>query len=143
MPRNTIRALLILLISSGGFCSTALSHSGGTDARGCHTDRKAGGRHCHTPKSQISASSTRRSSSTGSSSSRSSGWPAGGVELVSPLSKPAVPFDLQGASGLSQQDYESNPNCREFIFSEILRQSDRGSVGLRCGRVIMSIQAHQ
>ena len=25
----------------------ALAHSGGTDANGCHRDRKNGGRHCH------------------------------------------------------------------------------------------------
>ena len=30
----------------------ALSHSGGTNADGCHTDRRTGVYHCHTPKAR-------------------------------------------------------------------------------------------
>ncbi|WP_439618328.1 YHYH domain-containing protein [Shinella sp.] len=29
------------------FASVAFAHSGGTDANGCHHDRKRGGYHCH------------------------------------------------------------------------------------------------
>lgn len=36
--------LLVLPIYDAG------SHSGGTDAAGCHTNRKTGDYHCHTPK---------------------------------------------------------------------------------------------
>ncbi|QDX28082.1 YHYH domain-containing protein [Sphingomonas suaedae] len=38
-------------------------HSGGTDANGCHMDRKAGTRHCHRPKLGGAAARVRRSSS--------------------------------------------------------------------------------
>lgn len=27
--------------------STAFAHSGGTDSKGCHTNHKSGGYHCH------------------------------------------------------------------------------------------------
>lgn len=33
-----------LLALAGG---SVLAHSGGTDSKGCHMDRKAGTRHCH------------------------------------------------------------------------------------------------
>lgn len=32
-------------------CGSATAHSGGTDAQGCHTNRKTGDYHCHGPKS--------------------------------------------------------------------------------------------
>ncbi|MFW7354550.1 MULTISPECIES: YHYH domain-containing protein [Brucella] len=35
---------IILVVFSAG---TALAHSGGTDANGCHTNHKTGGYHCH------------------------------------------------------------------------------------------------
>jgi hypothetical protein len=28
-------------------CTYAFAHSGGTDSKGCHHDRKNGGYHCH------------------------------------------------------------------------------------------------
>lgn len=34
---------LVLLLAA----SLAFAHSGGTDERGCHHDRKNGGYHCH------------------------------------------------------------------------------------------------
>ena len=31
----------------------AVPHSGGTNAEGCHTDRRTGDYHCHSPKSPL------------------------------------------------------------------------------------------
>jgi hypothetical protein len=36
----------------------SFSHSGGTNAEGCHTNRKTGDYHCHTPKSPPAGSET-------------------------------------------------------------------------------------
>lgn len=49
----TIRILfgsLVLVVFSAFPASPAQSHSGGTNAQGCHTDRRTGDYHCHTPK---------------------------------------------------------------------------------------------
>ena len=43
--RHAISLLLAFLLSIGAV--TAYAHSGGTDANGCHHDRKRGGYHCH------------------------------------------------------------------------------------------------
>ena len=43
--RYLIVATLMTLASS-----PAVSHSGGTDGRGCHTNHKTGEYHCHKPK---------------------------------------------------------------------------------------------
>ena len=40
--------LLTTVLISGD----AFSHSGGTNADGCHTNRKTGDYHCHTPKAR-------------------------------------------------------------------------------------------
>ena len=40
------------------FVNDALSHSGGTNAAGCHTNSKTGGYHCHTPKASVPGRST-------------------------------------------------------------------------------------
>ncbi|MYE14093.1 MAG: YHYH domain-containing protein [Gammaproteobacteria bacterium] len=37
----------------------AASHSGGTNAAGCHTNRSTGDYHCHTPRSSSPSSSPR------------------------------------------------------------------------------------
>lgn len=37
-------ALLAIALT---FSLSAFAHSGGTDANGCHHDRKTGGYHCH------------------------------------------------------------------------------------------------
>jgi hypothetical protein len=37
---------------------TGFSHSGGTNAEGCHTNRQTGDYHCHTPKSPPAGSDT-------------------------------------------------------------------------------------
>ncbi|CNK67406.1 Uncharacterised protein [Yersinia frederiksenii] len=39
--------LSIMFILSIG---AAIAHSGGTDANGCHTNKKTGDYHCHNPK---------------------------------------------------------------------------------------------
>ena len=44
--RNCV-ALAAFLVAA-----TALAHSGGTNADGCHTNRKSGDYHCHTPKAK-------------------------------------------------------------------------------------------
>jgi hypothetical protein len=43
MKTTKILSLIVLALISG----VALAHSGGTDANGCHHDRKNGGYHCH------------------------------------------------------------------------------------------------
>jgi hypothetical protein len=48
MKATTMAAILLSLLTlSPGFVD---SHSGGTDARGCHNNRKTGDYHCHRPK---------------------------------------------------------------------------------------------
>jgi hypothetical protein len=41
-----MRILLIILSVIAG-ATSALAHSGGTDANGCHQDHQRGGYHCH------------------------------------------------------------------------------------------------
>ena len=124
MYGSLAKAMSVLLIISACACSAAQSHSGGTDANGWHTNSKTGKRHQH-PKKQNASSASSRSSSSGDS----------------PLPAAAFSLDLKGASGLSDEDYESNKDCKKFAFSEILRQSDGRYLRLRCGQVVMSIEA--
>ncbi len=42
-----MKKLVLILIASLGLAVAAFSHSGGTDAAGCHTDHKTGVYHCH------------------------------------------------------------------------------------------------
>ena len=44
MKRTIIIAIAAALTAWGGY---AISHSGGTDANGCHKDHKTGDFHCH------------------------------------------------------------------------------------------------
>ena len=128
MHRNDPIILLMLLGTSGGLSPPVLSHSGGTDINGCHSGSKP--YHCHTPKSaQSSKSSGSSSLKTGSSFRK----------------RPAIlstPYDLERLSKLSREDFKSSEGCKKFVFSELIRQSDHGSVNLRCGQVVMSIKAH-
>lgn len=48
----------LVLLLAGGF---AFAHSGGTDAQGCHTNRKTGDYHCHGSKGSSSAAAPQRS----------------------------------------------------------------------------------
>ena len=41
------RILITTLVLLFGLASSALSHSGGTDANGCHRETATGGFHCH------------------------------------------------------------------------------------------------
>ena len=52
MRERTATALTILLavLLLSVPLSTALGHGGGTNAAGCHTNRKTGDYHCHAPK---------------------------------------------------------------------------------------------
>lgn len=45
-----LRARLMLLVAL--VSPPALGHSGGTNADGCHTNRKTGDYHCHAPKAK-------------------------------------------------------------------------------------------
>lgn len=45
----TLRVLLFAIVTLFA-TSQSFSHSGGTDAYGCHTNHKTGHYHCHTPK---------------------------------------------------------------------------------------------
>jgi len=38
---------LLLILVSATLATTAVAHSGGTDAAGCHTNSKTGVYHCH------------------------------------------------------------------------------------------------
>ena len=48
--KKNIAILLITLLVTTLVSSDAYAHSGGTNANGCHTNRKTGDYHCHTPK---------------------------------------------------------------------------------------------
>jgi hypothetical protein len=54
MTIRTILAALLLLT----LARTAVPHSGGTNADGCHTDRRTGDYHCHTPKAPVYGAAT-------------------------------------------------------------------------------------
>jgi hypothetical protein len=41
-------------------CGLAAAHSGGTDAQGCHTNRKTGDYHCHGSKGSSAAAAPRQ-----------------------------------------------------------------------------------
>ena len=43
-------AVLLAILLLSVLVGTALGHGGGTNAAGCHTNRKTGDYHCHTPK---------------------------------------------------------------------------------------------
>lgn len=45
MKRITVAIIFATFALSA--VSTAWAHSGGTDSKGCHHDRKNGGYHCH------------------------------------------------------------------------------------------------
>ena len=47
-------ALSLVIVSAG----SAIAHSGGTNSEGCHTNRKTGDYHCHTPKTPRARSVT-------------------------------------------------------------------------------------
>ena len=53
----TFRAILfgVLMLASA---RPADPHSGGTNADGCHTDRRTGDYHCHTPKAPVYGATT-------------------------------------------------------------------------------------
>jgi hypothetical protein len=42
-----MKKIITISLLLGAFVSLAMSHSGGTDSRGCHVDSKTGIRHCH------------------------------------------------------------------------------------------------
>jgi hypothetical protein len=114
----------------------ALSHSGGTDSDGGHTNRKTGVYHYH------NAGSTKGSPSSNNSSNYASGNSSSYSTNRNTNSRVFIPKTLKESSGLSQEDYDSSGECDKFTFSEIMRQSSTGQVNLRCGQVIMSIKAH-
>ena len=49
--RRAVLFATFVLLSFGS--ETAFSHSGGTNAAGCHTNRKTGDYHCHNPKPRV------------------------------------------------------------------------------------------
>ena len=42
-----MKKLITLTLLFSAFATFALSHSGGTDSRGCHVDSRTGVEHCH------------------------------------------------------------------------------------------------
>ncbi len=55
--RNSKKLLLLILFSSF-FATSAFSHSGRTNSSGCHNNNKTGGYHCHNSGSSSSTSSS-------------------------------------------------------------------------------------
>lgn len=45
-----VTALAVVTLLWGSFPAAVFAHPGGTDAKGCHNNRKTGDYHCHTPK---------------------------------------------------------------------------------------------
>lgn len=45
-----VTALAVATMMAGSLPVPALAHPGGTNAQGCHTNRKTGDYHCHMPK---------------------------------------------------------------------------------------------
>jgi hypothetical protein len=51
MTMARVPAIVCAVFLSVVLCSSeTLAHSGGTNADGCHTDRRTGDYHCHSPK---------------------------------------------------------------------------------------------
>ena len=144
MFNNLAIGVSVLIAFLGFLPSAALSHSGGTNSDGCHENSKTGDYHCHTPKNGSSSNSPPSSgSSTGTSQSSSFSRSTSRFSGFSGSASRAVPtFSKKSASGLTDEDYELNADCKKFTFSEILSQADRGHVRLRCGQIVMSIIAH-
>jgi hypothetical protein len=46
-----LRRLFLIALLAAVQAQSAVSHPGGTNADGCHTNRQTGEYHCHTPKS--------------------------------------------------------------------------------------------
>jgi len=42
-----MKKILLTLLFVSSLLTLSVAHSGGTDARGCHTDHKTGWYHCH------------------------------------------------------------------------------------------------
>ncbi|WP_395689508.1 YHYH domain-containing protein [Caenimonas koreensis] len=49
MKMHLLKALFVAMLAAV-FAPAVYSHSGGTDASGCHTDHRTGDYHCHKPK---------------------------------------------------------------------------------------------
>ena len=132
MYKNSVIILSMLLAFVGFLPLTALSHGGGLDSDGGHFDNKAGSYHYH---GSGSSKGTSRSAGSSSGTFQSSTF-SGGASRVVPT------FSKKSASGLSNEDYELNPDCKKFTFSQILNQANRGYVRIQCGQLVMSIIAH-
>ena len=50
---NLLRGVALAAILLALPIHDALSHSGGTNAAGCHTNHSTGDYHCHTPKASV------------------------------------------------------------------------------------------
>jgi hypothetical protein len=50
-----VRNLLLIAVLAAFQTQSAYSHSGGTNADGCHTNRKTGDYHCHNPKPEAAS----------------------------------------------------------------------------------------
>ena len=48
-----VRRVALIAVLLCAVVKTATPHSGGTNADGCHTDRRTGDYHCHTPKEPV------------------------------------------------------------------------------------------
>ena len=55
---SIIRAAVLSAAFTALLGTSALGHSGGTNAAGCHTNHKTGGYHCHRAKSYNSGRAT-------------------------------------------------------------------------------------
>ncbi|WP_096698294.1 YHYH domain-containing protein [Polaromonas sp. AER18D-145] len=63
-------------------CGFASAHSGGTDAQGCHTNRKTGDYHCHGSKGSSTAAAPRQAAPAQSSGQTCYVGPRGGTYTI-------------------------------------------------------------
>lgn len=63
-------------------CGFAAAHSGGTDAQGCHTNRKTGDYHCHGSKASSAATAPRQAALAQSTGQTCYVGPRGGTYTI-------------------------------------------------------------
>lgn len=73
---------LFLAVALLVICGSAAAHSGGTDAQGCHTNRKTGDFHCHGAKGSSAAAAPRQAAQAQSGGQTCHVGPRGGTYTI-------------------------------------------------------------
>ena len=97
-----VRLAALLVLSS---VLSAFAHGGGTDANGCHTNRKTGDYHCHGGR-QVSPEPSR--SFTPSSSATSSGFTCEGKTVCREMKSCAEAYFYLTTCGVSRLDRDND-----------------------------------